>query len=145
VIFFAATTAAAAWIRSAPVSASRPAGRFGWLRLGVRPLGRCRWKTASGPRTDIDAAEEPVARMAEIEDRLNKPRSPFRSAETFWVEEIIDPRETRPCWSISSIRRRRSWKPAAAISQSGPRAVSDQSGSETVPAVFIFGEYCSIS
>ena len=33
--------------------------------------------------------------MAEIEDRLNKLRSPFRSAESFWIEEIIDPRDTR--------------------------------------------------
>ena len=34
--------------------------------------------------------------MAEIEERLNALRSPFRTAETFWVEEIIDPRDTRP-------------------------------------------------
>jgi acetyl-CoA carboxylase carboxyltransferase component len=34
--------------------------------------------------------------MAEIEDRLTKLRSPFRSAETLWIEEIIDPRATRP-------------------------------------------------
>ena len=34
--------------------------------------------------------------MVEIEDRLNKLRSPFRSAETFWIEEIVDPRDTRP-------------------------------------------------
>jgi acetyl-CoA carboxylase carboxyltransferase component len=34
--------------------------------------------------------------MAEIEDRLEKLRSPFRSAESFWIEEIIDPRDTRP-------------------------------------------------
>ena len=34
--------------------------------------------------------------MAEIEERLNRLRSPFRSAETFWIEEIIDPRDTRP-------------------------------------------------
>ena len=33
--------------------------------------------------------------MDEIEERLNKLRSPFRSAETFWIEEIIDPRDTR--------------------------------------------------
>ena len=46
-------------------------------------------------RADIDAAADPKAKLAEIEDRLNKLRSPFRSAETFWVEEIIDPRETR--------------------------------------------------
>lgn len=46
-------------------------------------------------RADIDAADDPDAKLAEIEDRLNKLRSPFRSAETFWVEEIIDPRDTR--------------------------------------------------
>ena len=32
----------------------------------------------------------------EIEERLNRYRSPFRTAETFLVEEIIDPRDTRP-------------------------------------------------
>lgn len=46
-------------------------------------------------RADIDAAEDPAAELADIEDRLGKLRSPFRSAETFWVEEIIDPRDTR--------------------------------------------------
>lgn len=46
-------------------------------------------------RADIDAAEDPTAKLKEIEDRLNKLRSPFRSAEKFWVEEIIDPRKTR--------------------------------------------------
>jgi hypothetical protein len=34
--------------------------------------------------------------MAEIETRLNALKSPFRSAEAFGIEEIIDPRETRP-------------------------------------------------
>ncbi len=46
-------------------------------------------------RADLDAAEDPAAKLKEIEDRLNKLRSPFRSAEKFWVEEIIDPRKTR--------------------------------------------------
>jgi acetyl-CoA carboxylase carboxyltransferase component len=46
-------------------------------------------------RADIDVAADPAAKLAEIEDRLNKLRSPFRSAETFWVEEIIDPRDSR--------------------------------------------------
>ncbi len=46
-------------------------------------------------RADIDAAEDPAGKRAEIEDRLNKLRSPFRTAESFWVEEIIDPRDTR--------------------------------------------------
>ena len=44
---------------------------------------------------DIDAAEDKAAKLKEIEARLNKLRSPFRSAEKFWVEEIIDPRKTR--------------------------------------------------
>lgn len=46
-------------------------------------------------RADIDAAEDKGAKLKEIEERLNKLRSPFRSAEKFWVEEIIDPRKTR--------------------------------------------------
>jgi acetyl-CoA carboxylase carboxyltransferase component len=46
-------------------------------------------------RAEIDAAPDPAAKMKEIEDRLNKLRSPMRSAEKFWVEEIIDPRKTR--------------------------------------------------
>ncbi len=46
-------------------------------------------------RAEIDAADDPKAKLAEIEERLNKLRSPFRTAEKFWVEDIIDPRETR--------------------------------------------------
>jgi acetyl-CoA carboxylase carboxyltransferase component len=46
-------------------------------------------------RAEIDAAADPVAKMAEIDARLNALRSPFRTAEAFWVEEIIDPRDTR--------------------------------------------------
>lgn len=46
-------------------------------------------------RADIDAAPDPQAKLAEIEERLNALRSPYRSAEKFWVEEIVDPRRTR--------------------------------------------------
>ena len=46
-------------------------------------------------RADLDAAEDRQAKLAEIEDRLNKLRSPHRTAEAFWIEEIIDPRDTR--------------------------------------------------
>lgn len=46
-------------------------------------------------RADIDAAEDPQAKLAEIEERLNALRSPYRTAEKFWVEEIVDPRRTR--------------------------------------------------
>ena len=65
---------------------------------GRRAAGaRCRWKAASRRPTapTSPARADPKAKMAEIEDRLNKLRSPFRSAETFWIEEIIDPRDTR--------------------------------------------------
>ncbi len=47
-------------------------------------------------KADIAAAPDPAKRLAEIEARLEKLRSPFRSAETFMPEEIIDPRDTRP-------------------------------------------------
>ena len=33
--------------------------------------------------------------LKKIKDRLNRLRSPFRSAEFFEIEEIIDPRQTR--------------------------------------------------
>jgi acetyl-CoA carboxylase carboxyltransferase component len=39
---------------------------------------------------------DPRAKLAEIEERLQQMRSPFRSAEAFLIEEIIDPRDTRP-------------------------------------------------
>jgi acetyl-CoA carboxylase carboxyltransferase component len=47
-------------------------------------------------RRELEAAEDPVGLRAEIERRLNRVRSPFRTAERFGIEEIIDPRDTRP-------------------------------------------------
>jgi acetyl-CoA carboxylase carboxyltransferase component len=47
-------------------------------------------------RAEIAAAADPAAKLAEIEERLQLMRSPFRSAEAFLIEEIIDPRDTRP-------------------------------------------------
>jgi acetyl-CoA carboxylase carboxyltransferase component len=47
-------------------------------------------------RREIEAAPDPEAMLQEIEERLETLASPFRSAEAFAVEEIIDPRETRP-------------------------------------------------
>jgi acetyl-CoA carboxylase carboxyltransferase component len=47
-------------------------------------------------RAELAASADPVALQAEIEKRLNGVRSPFRTAESFMVEEIIDPRDTRP-------------------------------------------------
>jgi acetyl-CoA carboxylase carboxyltransferase component len=47
-------------------------------------------------RAELDAAPDRDKLRAEIEERLNRYRSPFRTAETFLIEEIIDPRDTRP-------------------------------------------------
>ncbi len=46
-------------------------------------------------RRDLEAAEDPAKLRAEIDERLNRVRSPFRTAEKFGIEEIIDPRDTR--------------------------------------------------
>jgi acetyl-CoA carboxylase carboxyltransferase component len=47
-------------------------------------------------RRELEAAEDPKALYREIQARLDAVRSPFRTAEKFMVEEIIDPRDTRP-------------------------------------------------
>ena len=46
-------------------------------------------------RRDIANAEDPDQRRQEIEAELRSMRSVFRTAESFGVEEIIDPRRTR--------------------------------------------------
>ena len=69
------------------------------LRVAVGALGlaAARGRDRGGlSRRPRRRADDPEAKLAEIEERLNKLRSPFRSAETFWIEEIIDPRDTRP-------------------------------------------------
>jgi acetyl-CoA carboxylase carboxyltransferase component len=52
--------------------------------------------TSAAYRREIDTADDPEARRDEIERRLQALTSPFRTAETFNIEDIIDPRETRP-------------------------------------------------
>ena len=79
-----------------------PSGRWGSLPLegGIE----------AAYRAEIDAAPDPRVKMAEIEERLTKLRSPFRSAETFWIEEIVDPRDTRRLlceWAELAAPRRR--------------------------------------
>lgn len=79
-------------------AAHQPSGRlslrYAWLSAywGSLPL---EGGIEAAYRADIDAAEDPKAELQKIEARLNALRSPFRSAEKFWVEEIIDPRATR--------------------------------------------------
>lgn len=79
--------------------AHQPSGRFciryAWpsARWGSLPL---EGGIEAAYRAAIESAPNPEAKLSEIETRLNKLRSPFRTAETFWIEEIIDPRKTRP-------------------------------------------------
>jgi acetyl-CoA carboxylase carboxyltransferase component len=47
-------------------------------------------------RREIEAAPDPKAKEAEIEAEVRAYTSPFRTAEAFAVEDLIDPRETRP-------------------------------------------------
>jgi acetyl-CoA carboxylase carboxyltransferase component len=51
---------------------------------------------AAAYRREIADAPDPAQREKELEEELRQFASPFRSAEAFAVEEIIDPRETRP-------------------------------------------------
>jgi len=46
-------------------------------------------------QSELEQAEDPDALRAEIESAMNEVRSPFRTAEAFLVEDIIDPRKTR--------------------------------------------------
>ena len=44
----------------------------------------------------IEASNDPEAKRIEIENRLRELSSPFKTAEKFGVEEMIDPRDSRP-------------------------------------------------
>ena len=65
-----------------------PSGEWGSLAVegGVR----------AQYRREIESAPDPDAREKEIEAELKKIGSPFLTAEAFAVEDLIDPRETRP-------------------------------------------------
>jgi acetyl-CoA carboxylase carboxyltransferase component len=47
-------------------------------------------------KAELAEAADYAAHLEAIKRRLNRVRSPFRSAEHFEIEEIIDPRDTRP-------------------------------------------------
>jgi acetyl-CoA carboxylase carboxyltransferase component len=59
-------------------------------------------------RRQIAAAENPDALRLELEEKLASARSPYLAAESFAVNDLIDPRETRPllCQWIKDIRPR---------------------------------------
>jgi acetyl-CoA carboxylase carboxyltransferase component len=47
-------------------------------------------------KRDLEASADPDRLRRELESKLAQVMSPFRTAEAFGVEEIIDPRDTRP-------------------------------------------------
>ena len=46
-------------------------------------------------KSDLEKSDDPERLLEEIEERMEMVRSPFRTAESFLAEEIIDPRDTR--------------------------------------------------
>ncbi len=79
-------------------SSSRLSYRFAWPsgRWGSLPV---EGGVEAAFRAELDAlADEDArqARIAEITARMDAVQSPFRTAEAFLIEEIVDPRDTRP-------------------------------------------------
>ena len=73
---------------------SRYATRYAWpsAQWGSMPVAG---GLEASYRSEIAAAADPEAKRAEIEARVGRLRSPFRTAEAFNFDEIIDPRDTR--------------------------------------------------
>jgi acetyl-CoA carboxylase carboxyltransferase component len=58
-------------------------------------------------RAQLEAADDPDALREQIRSALESIRSPFRTAERFGIEEIVDPRDTRPLlcdWVLDAYR-----------------------------------------
>lgn len=47
-------------------------------------------------RAEIETSEDPAGLLDDLEEKYRGYSSPFRSAEAFDVEDVIDPRDTRP-------------------------------------------------
>jgi acetyl-CoA carboxylase carboxyltransferase component len=56
-------------------------------------------------KAEIEAAENPFALHEKLQQYYKGFAQPFRAAEHFGIEDIIDPRETRPrlCWWIGAV------------------------------------------
>ena len=80
---------------SAMSNATRYQYRFAWPSgdWGSLPIAG---GLEAAYKSDIEASDDPAARLAEIKAMLERVTSPFRTAEKFGVEDIIDPRDTRP-------------------------------------------------
>ena len=74
---------------------NRTALRYAWpsARWGSLPMAG---GVEAAYRAELDAADNREAALTEIEQRLARVQSPIRTTEAFGVEEMIDPRDTRP-------------------------------------------------
>lgn len=63
---------------------------------------------AAAFKREIAQAPNPLVRQRELEEELRLLASPFRTAEAFGVEDIIDPRQTRPvlCRFVNAAQHR---------------------------------------
>ena len=80
----------------------------GAQKSGLRLSWRYAWPSAvwgnipveggvyAAHRREIEAADDPDACLETLQDAYRAVASPFRTAETFGIEDIIDPVETRP-------------------------------------------------
>jgi acetyl-CoA carboxylase carboxyltransferase component len=80
---------------SANINGSRTKWRFAWPSgdWGSLPISG---GLEAAYKSDLEASANPKALLKDIQKRLNDVRSPFRTAEKFAIEDIIDPRDTRP-------------------------------------------------
>lgn len=80
-------------------AAQRPAQRFCWqlawpsARWGNIPV---EGGVYAAHRGEIQSSQDPEGCLRGLQERYASIASPFRTAEAFGIEDIIDPRETRP-------------------------------------------------
>jgi acetyl-CoA carboxylase carboxyltransferase component len=79
----------------------------GAQKSGIRLSWRYAWPSAvwgnipveggvyAAHRREIESAEDPKAYLGELQETYRAIASPFRTAEAFGIEDIIDPRDTR--------------------------------------------------
>ena len=71
--------------RGAEVIEADPEAEAAWVEHGIEVAYKA----------ELAASSNPDQHLAEIKARLNQLRSPFRSAEFFEIEDIIEPADTR--------------------------------------------------
>ena len=95
-------------------SAHAPADRFRWRMAW--PSGDWGSLPISGGleaayKSELEASDDPGAKLKDIRARLDRVRSPFRTAERFGVEAIIAPEETRAELCAFAAMAQRALKP----------------------------------